>query len=365
MKATKKILGASVALVAAVAVSAGSTFAWFTSNQSISVGQVEANVVTLGGDLQIGLVSYEKDGGATVYVPTTDYTAAVNKWGYSLGTQEDTSSPLSTLRTALSNTKLGAVTSTNGTAFTYNNTGSSTVSATANSNDSQGSYIQFTVALRSTTAMKVYLAHGSSVTSSLPSTATATTIAAWANIAKDTYGSHEAITIGSNITADAKNAARVSFGVGSTADASATAAAKIWAPYESFDVSYTSTGATPTTEDASATYTRGGISGVTASAGYYKGNLSADYYYNNTGVSYNQVVYQESDLIAACAENNSNENQTGGNVLADTSLLTTLTAGTISYVTIRLWIEGSDGDCINSIFSQQVSLNLALYGVDE
>lgn len=46
MKATKKIVGAACALVAAVALSAGSTFAWFVSNKSVTANGLEIGVVT-------------------------------------------------------------------------------------------------------------------------------------------------------------------------------------------------------------------------------------------------------------------------------------------------------------------------------
>lgn len=44
MKATKKIVGAACALVAAVALSAGSTFAWFASNNTVTANGLEVNV---------------------------------------------------------------------------------------------------------------------------------------------------------------------------------------------------------------------------------------------------------------------------------------------------------------------------------
>ena len=44
MKATKKIVGATAALVAAVALSAGSTFAWFASNGTATVENFNVNV---------------------------------------------------------------------------------------------------------------------------------------------------------------------------------------------------------------------------------------------------------------------------------------------------------------------------------
>lgn len=46
MKATKKIVGAACALVAAVALSAGSTYAWFTSNSTVTATGMKVEVNT-------------------------------------------------------------------------------------------------------------------------------------------------------------------------------------------------------------------------------------------------------------------------------------------------------------------------------
>lgn len=46
MKATKKIVGATCALVAAVALSAGSTFAWFASNDTVTATGMSVTAVT-------------------------------------------------------------------------------------------------------------------------------------------------------------------------------------------------------------------------------------------------------------------------------------------------------------------------------
>ena len=54
MKATKKIVGAACALVAAVALSAGSTYAWFTSNGTVTAKGLEIDVNTNNSFLIIG-----------------------------------------------------------------------------------------------------------------------------------------------------------------------------------------------------------------------------------------------------------------------------------------------------------------------
>lgn len=54
MKATKKIVGAACALVAAVALSAGSTFAWFATNNAVSATGLQMTVNTASSYLLIG-----------------------------------------------------------------------------------------------------------------------------------------------------------------------------------------------------------------------------------------------------------------------------------------------------------------------
>ena len=63
MKATKKIVGAACALVAAVALSAGSTFAWFASNNTVTANGLEVNVKAESTYL---LISREKTTATTI-----------------------------------------------------------------------------------------------------------------------------------------------------------------------------------------------------------------------------------------------------------------------------------------------------------
>jgi hypothetical protein len=361
MKATKKILGATCALVAAVAVSAGSTFAWFTANQSITVGTIDATVVTLGGDLQVGLVKYQDSGKTTssYYKTTTNTVESVEKWGYSI----------SDLSSVLNGVYLDAVTSTNGSTFT--NKAGTTVSTPNVTNESgstkNGSYVEFTLAFRSTTNMDLYIVNGSSVTTeknseiTTDSNSSTTTIAAWKTITQNEYGANNAYAIGESISANAIHAARVSF-----TDSSSTL---IWAPYEDTQ-SYVQAGTT----DSSGTYSRGGIANLTTAGGFYLGNLSNDYYVNNNGStgSYTQVVYSKDILVAPVTKtviddaHDSTKTSTNSDDVtkAAKAKVLSLDAGEIKYMTIRLWIEGTDGDCFNSVFGQDVKLDLAFYGVD-
>ena len=65
MKATKKIVGATAALVAAVALSAGSTFAWFATNDTVTAGGMSVSVTTSDSYLVISDTISDFDGAGT------------------------------------------------------------------------------------------------------------------------------------------------------------------------------------------------------------------------------------------------------------------------------------------------------------
>lgn len=68
MKATKKIVGATAALVAAVALSAGSTFAWFTANDTVTATGLSVDVTTVNNLL----ISDTTGGTFAAYAQMTD-----------------------------------------------------------------------------------------------------------------------------------------------------------------------------------------------------------------------------------------------------------------------------------------------------
>ncbi len=67
MKATKKIVGAACALVAAVALSAGSTFAWFTTNSHVTAEGMQISVDTASEFLVVKAKGEENYSEATKY----------------------------------------------------------------------------------------------------------------------------------------------------------------------------------------------------------------------------------------------------------------------------------------------------------
>lgn len=94
MKASKKIIGASCALVAAVALSAGSTFAWFSTNGTVTADNMEVKVTaapalvislssTMGTDTAVSFTTPESSltpathNNGSYGVTETDYTGLV------------------------------------------------------------------------------------------------------------------------------------------------------------------------------------------------------------------------------------------------------------------------------------------------
>lgn len=72
MKATKKIVGATAALVAAIALSAGSTFAWFASNTEVSATGMNIGV-TEASDMNLLIRAMQSGGTYGAYGTTATF----------------------------------------------------------------------------------------------------------------------------------------------------------------------------------------------------------------------------------------------------------------------------------------------------
>ncbi len=104
MKATKKIVGATAALVAAVALSAGSTFAWFANNSTVSVTGMAVHIdqpnlanLVISADSSFSTLSSTVTASTqnknTELLPATHYNSSIHK-GPSSGTLENVDSNL-------------------------------------------------------------------------------------------------------------------------------------------------------------------------------------------------------------------------------------------------------------------------------
>ena len=277
MKATKKIVGATAALVAALALSAGSTFAWFTTQNTAKVNNISATVITQS-NLQVALGQ------------TTSDTAPTSGWGSVIDmTGKITGITLDALTLDDTNTKLVTRESADG----------------ANT-----AYISFRIWFRSTEDANLKF---DSTTSKVDSTAGNTANDVYAIKELSGYSDGSPISAGTVIQADAKNAVRVSI-------KASTGNIMVWEP--NADQGY-----------------RNDV-GQHSLASKYEEDLAKSVDPDATTTAYTNKHYTTSDTLTA--------------VTADTVLLN-LTANTAAYLDIWMWIEGNDGDCLNSIFNDTIN----------
>ncbi|MEG1710318.1 MAG: hypothetical protein RR316_00775, partial [Clostridia bacterium] len=82
--------------------------------------------------------------------------------------------------------------------------------------------------------------------------------------------------------------------------------------------------------------------------GFNAGKLQNDYYDYINGT--NTVVDAEAMTTLKTDANN---------MINDATSFLTINAGTTSVITVRVWLEGTDGDCFNAILSDKLSIELA------
>lgn len=326
-KATTKILLAALSLVMALGIATGSTFAWFTSNRTVTVGAVQAQVVSGTQGLYVAISA---DGGSTYGEFQTSLDTA--KIMTALFGANYATAPTGAV-------KLDALTTTDN-GVTLKNEAGETAAAFSNSS-ATNPYLEIKLKFRTTVQQDIYLGYlndaGTAVRNEKDSTIdpvgtyAGTAVKAWKAITTADYG--QDVALGAAINARAAHAARVSFNDGTTA--------KVWAPYD---------------------YTTGNNDGLTEQAGFYKGNLAEDYRNNLLGktgsltvANLNAVKLLE-DAVA----------KAGTDAGSATKIATTQDNHEGAFdaeVTIRLWIEGTDGDCLNSIFNDTLALNLVFNSI--
>ncbi len=320
MKATKKLAAAVISLVAAASLTVGSTFAWFSYQSSVSVGSVNFSVDSSDENLQVAVVAV----GAN---PTpSDFTYTLSE---------------TAVKAAINGGKTIAY-----KPLTVKDDGSDTVSDTnvvellekdETTKAGGGSYAAFDLVFRytpyktaggtpSTTMPSLVLNYGSQITTNTTHTPDSATLYAWDNFDASKYGI--ALTKDSPIEARARDAARVAF----LFDDGGTPKNKIWAPSEERDSAITDSLTSDRVQ------------------GYYKGNLASDYNLQHgaegavavVAPTYANRVYAGIQSPAAATDFQYSEITTFPAV-----------AGANSYselrLTVKVWLEGKDGDCIESV----------------
>ena len=284
MKASKKLIGAIVSLAVAASLTVGTTFAWFSSQSSVSTENIEMNVTSGSDTLQMAVLA--KDGAESA--ANFKYVLSASEIGAAMGSV--TYTPLTSADDGLTITERGVSTA------------------------ATGGYAEFKFVFRTTMEnASLVLSETSAVTASDSSSAEPV-------IWEEKKGSAEyGALIGDNgeINAKAAHAARVAF----IEDTNA----KVWAPFEehTVDASKTSDGA----------------------AGYCKGNLASDY---------NQSLHPTWSAVTAQTMLNrvyrAKDAATNDAVNVVAAFPTTKTGDFYQLtVTVKIWLEGTDGDCLDAI----------------
>lgn len=309
-KSGKKLVVAIVVLVLAVALATTATFAWFTMNQSVTVGDINMDVTSNSGGLYISLDGKEF---------STELTAADVK---------------DVILTNAGFTKDGTWTAEQTLALkdlTAEKESDKNLKITDEAGEpvllTDASYAQFTIYFRATDEMEVsldltgYTGDESSPTYNSKVVSTGNDpekpAYAWDTIAENTYGTHAQIAKGAALVTRAANAARVGFApqVGTT-----KVEPKIWNPNS--DKGFNST----------------------------ENNLAQDY--RNSLLGTNTTV---TEAIGDITDRS-----------ADVVLVKLAKAEGAAYyegqITVKVWIEGTDGDCLNSVLSDNLRVSLQFKG---
>lgn len=316
-KAKKRLIFSVAALVIAIAVATGSTFAWFTINREVNVEQMDISVTA---------------GSQGIYIATDKkgpYKTALNADDLALaGYDKDA--------------KLDAVTSSDGKVITDLD-GSVLAKST-------GKFIEMTFYFRATgeTAPIIDLnrTNNSQIDdrntilqpheSGLPQTVYNT----WRDIAANEFGQTSAYAVNAPIPVRAAHAARVSFNA--VADDKTTESTRIWDPH--YDDATTFCG--------KPNEANGGK--LDNSVGNF-----ALAYYNGTKLDGNDLVWPTNGIAPTEAKTD---------FFKDVLKLTPVANVPNTYegeLTIRIWLEGWDGDCMTSILGDKIKADFVFAIRDE
>jgi hypothetical protein len=337
MKATKKILGASAALIASLGIAVGSTYAWFVSGNTATIDSIDLGVSSQSNNLLVTVVDANADT-SNLNQSVFKSTLTASDFEKYLYTGSDSSKTAKTLK-----------------ALTYDETAktfkdqSNALNSESTTTTTDG-YIQFKLVFRDIqSGNSVMLLDTSSVTA--PTTTTAKAVLSPFAVAKEQYGSNAAIAINGALEARAANAARISFAT--------SAATKVWCPNEAL----AGGGQTSTKSDNVTTFTTTNETG--RAAGFWKGNLSSDYYtYMTNGKAYDAKSY--TNTILALTQTDS------AYKYAATSAISAFGSDAIAVneqnyyqteFTVTIWLEGTDGDCFDSVLSDTMTIKLQFMSI--
>lgn len=317
MKATKKLILATISLVAASSLTVGSTFAWFSYRSSVDLGSVEFSVDSSSENLQVAVTQV----GGTYsdsdfkYSLTTDAVVTAIK-------KNNSDTPIVYQPLTVVEDSGSYVESTNPIQL-KNEDG--TTDASVSSYATFDLIFRYTPANSTDTMPSLLLDYGSTITPNPEDDATYSPFVSCEPSAKlmeklvnGDYG--KTLSAGDAIKARARDAARVAF----LFDNNGTINNRIWAPSEYYTISSSHTS--------------------DVIKGFYLGNLASVYKNEKTGDPIVSAPDYRNRVYAA-PDPKSNTNYSHITQFPPT--------GEKSYselkITVKVWLEGKDGDCLESV----------------
>ena len=321
MKATKKLIFASVALVAAASLTVGAAFAWFSYRSDVELDSVQFGVGSGDEHLMVAVAEVGED-------------PAV---GFSYSLSEET---IKNVINDGSDIKYQPLT-IKGASGEVSKSDAIALEGKDGSPATSAEYAEFDLIFRYTPATSdaqmphLILNDGSVIKANPESDASyPSSIPVWWNAEEaDTYQSKygPTIAVGGEIKARARDAARIAFIYG----ADSGKENKIWAPSETFD--------------------SGSVQTSDSRKGYYAGNLASDYAKYVYGASQSDVVTPSYASRVYAANGASN---TADNAIAQFPVISPEKSYSELRITVKVWLEGKDGDCLPNVAGDQFAFLL-------
>ena len=322
MKATKKLILATISLVAASSLTVGSTFAWFSYRSDVELGPVDFLVGSGSENLQVAVA-------AVGVAPEQD------DFSYSLSTQQ--------LKNKIGNVTYKPLTVSGVSDNTVSETNliqleaedSVAVSTTSTDYAAFDLVFRYTPAKSSNSMPYLLLDFGSKITADPEedNDYNPTVICkASKTLSEGNYG--KTLNENDTIKARARDAARVAF----LFEDNGTTKNKIWAPSENYTIS-------PTTDTSDVVQ------------GFHLGNLASDYRHEQTGASVVSAPVYDSRVYAA-PDPKSNVTNTTYSQIAKFPVLSESATYSELKITVKVWLEGKDGDCLESVQNDRFSFLL-------
>ena len=325
MKATKKLIVAAVSLVAAASLTVGATFAWFSYQSNVGLGSVQFSVDSGDENLLVAVTSV----GGTPTPSSFAYTLSEN----TIKSQINGGSPVLYKPLTVKEDANNTVSAANGITL---------LAKDENTAAGLADYATFDLVFRYTPVAgrdmpNLILDYGSEINEVDPNDGAyspTNKVYAWETTSK--YGA--SLSRDGEIIARARDAARVAF----VYKEDESTKNKVWAPSEALHESMSE-------EDT-----------PDSPRGFFKGNLASDYERHIGGESIPEVVAPtyEGRVYSGLETQKADKNNFKYSAIAQFPTLQENSSYSELRITVKVWLEGKDGDCLPCVLGDEFAFLL-------